>query len=376
MEQMLKPDRLTLDPRATGASNTFDHWLKCFQDYIDASTAIQNDADRLRVLHARVSDTVYSSIRDAQDYKGAIELLKKLYNKPPNEIHARHLLATRRRQPGETTGQYLRKLQQLARACNCKPVSTAQYTNDLIRDAFVAGIGSSYIRLPLLEQGNLDLAKTVELADTMETASRSPETYPTDHVGTSWQVQPPTQLYPAAPKNCAIVLSTSDLTTAAAPGGPRCYFCGLAKHPRQRCPARTVFCSACGKKGHYAKVCRAKPPSKLSSAACDSPEPVSLSPASSRSSTTCDSRAPPFLMTKTQDTCDLQGPPLLAPPTTCDPWAQPFWSAPTADDQQGSSSSTTSAACSCTQDPTVASIILDQAKPHRLDKSMMGIELA
>ncbi|XP_078075322.1 uncharacterized protein LOC144497758 [Mustelus asterias] len=373
---MLKPDRLTLDPRAAGASNTFDHWLKCFQDYIDASTAIQNDDDRLRVLHGRVSDTVYLAIRDAQDYKGAIELLKKWYNKPPNEIHARHLLATRRRQPGETTEQYLGELQQLARACNCKSVSAAQYTSDLIRDAFVAGIGSSYIRLRLLEQGNLDLTKTVELADAMETASRSLETYPTNHVGTSWQVQPPTLLYSAAPKNCAIVFPTSDLTTAAAPGGPRCYFCGLAKHPRQRCPARTVLCSACGKKGHYAKVCRTKPPSKHSSAACDSPEPVSLSPASSKSSTTCDSRALPFLTTEMQDMCGLQGPPLLATPTTCDPWAQPFWSAPTADDQQGSSSSTISAACSGSQDPMVASIILDQAKPHRLDKSMMDIELA
>ncbi|XP_078094689.1 uncharacterized protein LOC144509775 [Mustelus asterias] len=172
------------------------------------------------------------------------------------------------------------------------------------------------------------------------------------------------------------MLPTSDLTAAAAPGGPQCYFCRLAKHPHQRCPARTVFCSACGKKGHYAKVCRAKTPSKPSSAACDSPGSISSSPASSMSSVTCDPRAPPFPMMTTQVTCDLRVPPFSTSSTTCDPWAQPLWSTPAAEDQQGSSSSAISAACSYTRDPTVASITLDQAKPHRLDKSMMDIELA
>ncbi|XP_078097204.1 uncharacterized protein LOC144511102 [Mustelus asterias] len=290
-------------------------------------------------------------------------------------MHARYLLATRRRQPGETTEQYACELQQLARACNCKSVSAAQYMNDLAQDAFVAGIGSSYIRLRLLEQGNLDLTKTVELADALETASKSLAMYPDDHVETAWQGQSQTPLHSAGPKNCAIAFPASDLTTAAAPGGPRCYFCGGVKHPRQRCPAKAVLCSACGKKGHYSKVCRSKLPSKNSSAACDSPEPASLSSASSRSSTTCDSRTSPFRTTESQDTCDLQGPQVLAPSSTCDLWGQPFWSAPTANDQQGSSS-TISAACSYAHEPTVASIILDQAKPHRLDKSMMDIQLA
>ena len=146
MEQLLKPERLNLDPRAVGASNTFDHWLKYFQDYLGASMAVWDDDDKLRVLHARVSDTVSATIRDAQSYSEAIELLKGQYNKRPNDVYARHLLATRRRQPGKTTDQYLRALKLLARACNCKAVSASQCTDDLVRDAFVTGIGSPYIR--------------------------------------------------------------------------------------------------------------------------------------------------------------------------------------------------------------------------------------
>ncbi|XP_078054582.1 uncharacterized protein LOC144479576 [Mustelus asterias] len=372
MEQILKPERLTLDPRAVGASNTFNHWLKCFEDYLAASAAVTTDDDRLRVLHARVSDTVYHAIRAATDYTKALELLKKRYIKPPNEIHARYLLASRRRQSGETMEEYANELPQLARGCNCKAVSAEQSMNDLARDAFVAGVGSSYIRLKLLEKGNLDLTQAIELAEMLETASKSLVLYPEDHVETTWQEQSPIPPRPSGSKCCVMACSHSGQTTAAAPGGPRYYFCGGAKHTRQRCPAKAVLCSACGKKGHYSKVCRSK--SRNGSAACDSSELGSSSSKSSRGSSTCEARTTPLRSTESE-VCDHQGLLSLAPSPMCNLWERPCWSAPTANDQQGSSSSI-SAACSGAHEPTVASIILDQAKPHRLDKSMMNIQLA
>ena len=76
MEQILKPDKLELDPQAVGASNSFDHWLKCFEAFLDASAVVRSETDKLHVLHARVSDIVYSTIRDAETYKDTIELLK------------------------------------------------------------------------------------------------------------------------------------------------------------------------------------------------------------------------------------------------------------------------------------------------------------
>ena len=70
MDQLLKPERLNLDPCAVGASNTFDHWLKCFQDYLGASTAVRDDDDKLRVLHARVSDTIRYDTRRPKLQRG------------------------------------------------------------------------------------------------------------------------------------------------------------------------------------------------------------------------------------------------------------------------------------------------------------------
>lgn len=36
----------------------------------------------------------------------------------------------------------------------------------------------------------------------------------------------------------------------------KCFFCGVSRHPRTKCPAREVKCHKCQKIGHYAKVCR------------------------------------------------------------------------------------------------------------------------
>ena len=44
---------------------------------------------------------------------------------------------------------------------------------------------------------------------------------------------------------------------AAIRSGPqKCLFCGEGPHNRQHCPAREANCVKCGKKGHYARVCR------------------------------------------------------------------------------------------------------------------------
>ena len=40
----------------------------------------------------------------------------------------------------------------------------------------------------------------------------------------------------------------------------RCFFCGQARHPRARCPAREAQCNTCAKKGHFARVCRSAQP--------------------------------------------------------------------------------------------------------------------
>jgi len=154
----------------------------------------------------------------------------------------------------------------------------------MVCDAFVTGLRSNHVRQRLLEQTELTLQKTVDLANSLEVAHQNMEAYAPDYMpyaAAAWMPQVPTPLPQPA----------SDTILAGVSKGPRCYFCGQEKHPRQRCPAKDVNCSGCGKKGHFAKVCRAKSACGPSSATCDLWAPPSWT--SSQVSVACGPLAPP-----------------------------------------------------------------------------------
>ncbi|XP_038647837.1 uncharacterized protein LOC119963179 [Scyliorhinus canicula] len=152
-------------------------------------------------------------------------------------------------------------------------------------------------------------------------------------------------------------------------------FLTLIQHPRQRCPACTVTCSDCGKKGHFARVWRGRPKAQKSKTyqarPVDSqarrPRNVAAclpgTPPSDASSASCDSWGPPSwppAPTPT-DTCDRWGwsswSPSLTQPDTCKP---PFCD-PDASDHTGY--------------PQLGTVTLDQSQPKHLKSSLMVIRV-
>ena len=53
-------------------------------------------------------------------------------------------------------------------------------------------------------------------------------------------------------------LSESDFAECSAVNAKTCYFCGGLKNARANTPAKQCSCFKCGRKGHFAKVCRSK----------------------------------------------------------------------------------------------------------------------
>ena len=85
------------------------------------------DLDKLAVLSNFVSPSIFQHIEDCTDYETSIETLQVLSIKPKNEIFARHVLATTRKQaPTETLDEYLKALKTLSKDCNFKNVTAAQ----------------------------------------------------------------------------------------------------------------------------------------------------------------------------------------------------------------------------------------------------------
>ena len=250
MERLLRPERLDADPSSSSAGKDWLHWIRTFENFL--TVLPRDELNKLQVLTNYISPPIFEYIEHCRTYDEAIGILKALYVKPTNEVFARHQLATRRQQSGETIDEFLQALKVLTKDCNFKSVTAAVYKDEAVRDSFITGLQSNTIRQRLLENNTLDLDTMFTQARTLDTAQKSSESYSSSSL--------PLPVTAATLGQTPPLDGTIDSTLAAATGA-KCFFCGYTKHPRQKCPARDATCSKCQKKGHFAKVCRSSPTS-------------------------------------------------------------------------------------------------------------------
>ena len=140
--------------------------------------------------------------------------------------------ATRRQLPEESLDDYLRNLKILSRDCSFKDVTADIYQEESIRDSFIAGIRSNYIRQRLLENDKLDLSTASSTARSLEVAQRNSETYNTP--GTCASVNPNISKSSKFPPDPGLNESPA---AAMKPGiskpyqQGKCYYCGYPYHP-------------------------------------------------------------------------------------------------------------------------------------------------
>ena len=250
MDKLLRPERLDLLPNSENAAKHWRHWLKTFENFLAELEPDHANLNKLRVLTNYVSSEVYELFSELQTYDEAIALLKTLYDKSPNEIYARHALASRKQLPNETLDEYLQVLKVMSKDCNYRPVTAAQYRDEAIRDAFISGLLCHSIRQRLLENDNLNLELAFNQARAMESAKRSSESYGISQLSSNL-----TTATVVTENESRGKLSEKFISAAA---NQKCYFCGLKYHPRSQCPAKKAICNRCLKIGHYQRVCQAK----------------------------------------------------------------------------------------------------------------------
>ncbi len=238
MDRALRPNRFDNNPNDSNAAKEFQHWIKTFEHYAEALP--QDGLDKYKVLANFVSPQVYDYISDQTTYASAVEVLKALYVKPTNEIFARHILATRRQQSGESIDNYLQVLKTLSKDCNFGPVDKDTYTSESIRGAFINGIQSQVIRQRLLENSTLDLKTMYDQARSLDIAQKNSESFVN---------------YP--PINAAMNFNNNKNTSNKNINSETtCWNCGKPRHPRKDCPAKNVECFSCKKKGHFKEYCK------------------------------------------------------------------------------------------------------------------------
>ena len=156
MEKYLRPERFSETPNTSGSDKLWTHWKRTFQSFMTSINLTENN-QKLEMLVNFVSPPVYEFIADSTDYDNALQALEALYITPKNEVFARHVLATRKQESGESLDEFVNSLKLISKDCNFKPVSAAVYQNEMIRDSFINGLQFQYIRQRLLENAALDL---------------------------------------------------------------------------------------------------------------------------------------------------------------------------------------------------------------------------
>ena len=92
-------------------------------------------------------------------------------------MYARHILATTKQQPQQSLDDYLRTLRTLSKDCDFKQVSAEDHHNESIRDAFIAGLSSNFIRQRLLESETLTLEEAFTRSRTLDLAQKNADNF-------------------------------------------------------------------------------------------------------------------------------------------------------------------------------------------------------
>jgi len=183
---------------------------------------------------------------DGVTYDSLVRLLNTHYSKKQSTIVHRFNFNTRSRQPSESIADYIAALRELA--LNCK-FGDQDRLEEMLRDRLVCGVNHSGIQRKLLSEGELTYASALKLAQTIEAAEKDAK-----KLGDSNKQF-------ASPVPSGIINHTKTTSPSSLPTGsgftPTCYRCG-GPHLAPRCRHKDTECRYCKKKGHLARVCKAK----------------------------------------------------------------------------------------------------------------------
>ena len=146
----------------------------------------------------------------------------------------------------------MQALQSFSKDCQFREVSTKEYREEAVRDAFINGLHDSKIRQRLLENRTLDLETAFSQTRALDLARQNSEFYQSTSKSTSMHFNAAEIKETDQSKG----LEKHELAVTSPNKARKCYFCGSQFHIRTKCPAKDAVCHLCKKVGHYARVCQ------------------------------------------------------------------------------------------------------------------------
>ena len=277
-------------PLRTGA-NLAVEWKRFqgqWKNYSKAAKIDREDADRQAAIFlACIGSDAYQIFTtmefddeaDKENPEKLIEAFERYCIGEINEVYERYVFNKRQQEPGESFDTFLGDLRRLVKSCGYGTVE-----DSTVRDRIVLGVRDDTTRKKLLQTRTLDLAKAIDICRSSEATMRqlkaiaTPDEVQALHQRTSEPRQRPSQRsssrYQRGKSRSRQTGNRSPSSDRRDHGDRRCKFCDRTHPPsKNQCKAFGATCASCGKKNHFASVCRSKPPNDV----CESLTEDSLS---------------------------------------------------------------------------------------------------
>ena len=198
------------------------------------------EAKQVPILLSSIGAKTYELLRSLTAPKAPKEkslkdlktILKSHFEPAPIVIAERYRFHRRQQAEGESIAEYVAELRRLT--THCKFENTVDYLEESLRDRFVCGLRTESTRKRLLTEKNLTFTTALEIAQSLETASKDAQQLKGEASGAVHSVTSPKPMKEA------------------------CYRCGQTNHKASECRFKEATCHNCGKKGHIKVVCRSK----------------------------------------------------------------------------------------------------------------------
>ncbi|XP_068704489.1 uncharacterized protein [Montipora foliosa] len=241
MERSL-PEPTAFNIDAADLYSEWKHWVSAFEIYAIASDLRKKEdaIQRTTMLHClgptvqRILKTLPGEHKSLEEVKTA---LSGYFAPKWNVVAERYKFRLRAQKADESIDTNLSKLRELKKSCNFGTLEV-----EMIRDQIVEKCSSRTFKEKLLQQDDLDLAKTIRIARSAETAVQE------------------ARLLSQGTKENPIHID-HEHASRGFPAKPfSCYRCGRPDgHTPDECGATKSTSNICKKVGHMQKVCRSKP---------------------------------------------------------------------------------------------------------------------
>ena len=252
-ESIRQPDELIL------CGNIAENWRKFKQEFElymlaaghDGKPSKQKIALLLHVARKQaiaVYNTFAFSEEEEGEYESVIGKFDSYCNPKKNETYERYVFNSRKQLEGDAIEQFVTDLKLKAQTC--------QFDNlrdSMIRDRIVLGVRSERVRERLLREDDLDLGKAIKICQAAEVTERQIETL--SQKCSDGEANAHYNRGRHNPKHKPVQTHSKQKPKS---NFTKCNCCDTAHAPRA-CPAFNKSCNACGKQGHFSRVCRSKP---------------------------------------------------------------------------------------------------------------------